>query len=491
MNRDLAAQVRQGDRLLGGLVRMPNEQLTELAGWSGMDFVLIDVEHGPGDGIAMLHHLALAHATGSGVIVRVGSDEDISRALDLGADGILVPHVSSCERARELVKLCHYPPRGVRGFAAYTRAARYGLVPGGAHYEVSLAGPLLFLMIEDGAGVAAASDIAGVPGVDGLMLGPADLAVELGLGGNTAHPRIEDARRTVRDACVLTHRRSLVIVDGRPRAEEAFRAGADLVVYNLQQAITGLVQELVGAQRSAPRQFEDETLMLLSGMLGDASVWDGVVERLPVGVASTRPRIDLHAAVSGIATGILETAPDTFVAVGHSLGGIVAMEVVRQAPERVSGLVLISTSGRAPTDEQLGHWQRLQRRVIEGDFAGVSEELARQTLPEGRGDLLQRNLAMADTVGPEGLVRQLEAQSTRPNALSYLRDVRVPTLIVSGSRDTVCSPALQAELASIIPGATHLVVDCGHMSPLEMPGELAELINAWRIEQSSCGASRR
>ena len=109
-------RLRRGDRLLGALVRMPNEGLVELAGMAGLDFVVIDTEHGPGDQLALARHLTAATANGVVSAVRIGHPSEVMRALDLGAGAVLAPHVSSVAEARALVEAVHYPPLGRRGF---------------------------------------------------------------------------------------------------------------------------------------------------------------------------------------------------------------------------------------------------------------------------------------------------------------------------------------------------------------------------------------
>lgn len=240
-----AERVRSGERLLGGLVRMPGEQIVELLGFAGLDYVVIDTEHGTQGGVAMHHHIAIAESAGLATIVRVGQTSEILRALDLGADGVLIPHVAHAAEAAKAVRATRYPPRGSRGFAAYTRAAAYGLDGPANHYTKP--DPVIFAMIEDKPGLEAVVTIAATDGVDGLMLGPADYAVELGLHGATADPRIAAANTAV-GAAAAHHRRALMrITNSRAAAEAAFVDGAQLVVYNVQEVMTDAVRDLSSA----------------------------------------------------------------------------------------------------------------------------------------------------------------------------------------------------------------------------------------------------
>ena len=153
-----------------------------------MDFVVIDTEHGPGDQIPLSQHLTAAAAAGIPALVRVGNVSEILRVLDLGAAGIIAPHISSVEQAEAVVRAASYPPRGDRGFATYTRSGRHGLIGTAEHLHNAATRTVVILMIEDGAGVAAAEQIAAVDGVDGLFVGPADLSVALGHPGEINGP---------------------------------------------------------------------------------------------------------------------------------------------------------------------------------------------------------------------------------------------------------------------------------------------------------------
>lgn len=241
---DLAARVRRGDRLLGGLVRMPAEMLVELAGLVGLDYVVIDAEHGPADQVALGHHIATAEAVGLPVIVRIGGLSEVLRVLDLGAAGVIYPHVDSVEEAEELVRAVHYPPRGRRGFAAYTRAGGYGLRTGAEHLARYAEGPLVIAMIESADAVTAAGDIAAVDGIDLLFLGPADLAADLGILAGDQAP-VAAALTSVREAA---GGRVLSICGDETTARTHFDAGSQLVVYNVQHALSATFVRLATAR---------------------------------------------------------------------------------------------------------------------------------------------------------------------------------------------------------------------------------------------------
>lgn len=240
---ELGRRVRQGERLLGMLVRMPSELLVELAGYVGLDYVVLDAEHGPVDQLALSHHMSVAESMGVPVIVRIGALHDALRALDLGAAGIICPHVDSVAEAEALAAAVRYPPRGKRGFAAYTRAGRYGLTSNAEHLAHYADGPLVIAMIESAAGLAAAADIAAVDGIDLLWPGPADLGADLGLLGGDPAP-IDQAIDDVRAA---SDGRVLTICGDEATAAAHFAAGSQLVVYNTQHAVSQLMVRLATA----------------------------------------------------------------------------------------------------------------------------------------------------------------------------------------------------------------------------------------------------
>ena len=484
-----ADRVRRGDRLLGALLRMPNENLVELVGAVGLDFVVIDTEHGPGDQLGLTHHVVAAQASGLGVIVRVGAPGEVLRVLDLGADGILAPHVSSVAQARDYIDHAHYPPLGHRGFAAYTRAGRFGLGTAEEHYAAGR-DVLIVTMIEDPAGVEAAGDIAALDGVDGLMLGPADFACELGLLGAPGDPRIDAAARTVRARAKEHGGAAVSIVGSRDAAQRAFDDGATVVMYNAQQILNTAFSELAGPVRAQPHHVTatPEPVVFLPGMLGDSTVWDAVAAQLRDVVVPRFGRIDLDSSVPEMAESVLAVAPERFALVGHSLGAIVALEVARQAPQRISRLALVNASGRGPAPQQQAAWRTLLDQLDADQFDEISARLARDTLPPARqGDdaLVSAGEAMARAVGPTGLRRQLHAQLARRSYLDA-PPIEVPVLIVSGALDEVCPPERQHELlAHCTNGRLVTLDDAGHMAPIEQPDAVAAALRHWLTGSSS------
>ena len=486
----LKQRLAKGEPLLGPLVRMPNEMLVELTGLVGMDFVVLDTEHGPSDQIPLGQHLTAAAAAGIPALVRVGRLSEILRVLDLGAAGVVVPHVSTVEQAEQAVRAASYPPRGDRGFATYSRAGRLGLADAAEHLRTAAENTAVVLMIEDAQGVAAAEQIAAVPGVDGLFVGPADLAVGLGHAGRQHEPEVAQAIRSVHDAA----RRAgvaVVSITGDPAGAQAqFAAGSTMVIYNAMAALGRLFTELATgraavagqAQRSAPGV--PAPLILLPGMLSTPRVWEAVVPLLDSALRVTGVRIDWDDSVAGMAESVLAQAPPRFSLAGHSLGGIVALEIARRAPDRLERLVLLNCSARAASAAQLDGWSALAERTAAGSFEEVIAEQARVNLGPAAVDPNAHSAWTEDarSVGADGLLRQLAAQRTRPDSRQTLPAVRVPTLVISGGRDEVCPPELQRELAAGLPTARLTDIDsAGHLSPLDSAGPVAGLLNEFLV----------
>lgn len=275
----------------------------------------------------------------------------------------------------------------------------------------------------------------------------------------------------------------LVTSTGAARA--AFASGAQVVVYDAVAMIEELMATLPAGRPDRDVPAARQPLVLLSGMLGDHHVWDDLAAGLGDAALPWPARIDLDDSVAEMALSVLAEAPPSFALAGHSLGAIVALEIVRRAPERVTRLALLNASARGPVQPQLDAWAESRRRTEAGEFDEVARELAHTTLPPAHRQppLVARNEAMARAIGPEGFVRQLAAQATRPDSRASLGSIEVPVLVLSGEFDEVCPPALQRELAELCPQARlETVADAGHMAPLEQPERVAALLADWLTE---------
>lgn len=184
---------------VGGIA---DPQIVEIIGLAGFDAAFIDMEHTTFDLHDVQACVIAAELVGITPIVRTpGFDPAlILRLLDMGVQGIQVPHVSDPQTAREAVAAVRYPPEGERGMAAGSRAADFGRVPIIEHMARSNREILLACMIEDTAAVERIEEIAAVPGVDLLAVGPSDLSRSLGVSGQPDHPRLVAAIDRIRAA---------------------------------------------------------------------------------------------------------------------------------------------------------------------------------------------------------------------------------------------------------------------------------------------------
>ncbi len=238
----LKDRLANGDRLLGVLLRMPAEELVEMCAVAGFDFVLIDCEHGPADLVPLRQHLAVTAAYAVPTLVRVGTAEPalVLRALDAGAAGIVAPHIDTAAQAAALVDAAHYPPLGHRGFATYSRAGRYGQVDPRAHQQRLVAETLVIGMVESPEGVTNTPDILQISGLDGIMIGTADLRAS----STAADPDPADSIGAVHAELAERGRVRMDIVNSADQARQSLADGASMVVYNLTHTIMELLAAL-------------------------------------------------------------------------------------------------------------------------------------------------------------------------------------------------------------------------------------------------------
>ena len=193
-----------GKAQIGLWSSLANSYCVEVIAGAGYDWILLDTEHSPADLENVLGQLQAAAPYPTEAVVRVPWNDmvTIKRTLDIGARSLLIPYVQSEEEARNAVAYTRYPPQGVRGVAATTRATRFGRVKGyakKAHEELCV-----LVQIETELGLKNLEAIAAAEGVDGVFIGPSDLHASLGYTGESANPKvvpiIDDALRRIRKA---------------------------------------------------------------------------------------------------------------------------------------------------------------------------------------------------------------------------------------------------------------------------------------------------
>ncbi len=187
--------------------------------------------------------------------------------------------------------------------------------------------------------------------------------------------------------------------------------------------------------------------------------------------------------IAGYAQRLLDTAPPRFVLVAHAMGGFIAFEVLRRAPQRVAKLVLISTLASADGPAQTARRQGYIDLVESGRFEQVVEERIPILFPpERRGDpeLLRIARQMAADTGAETFLRQQRALMARIDSRPHLHEIAVPTLLVWGDSDGITSRAQHEEIAAAIPGARlEVIAKAGHLPMLEAPDQIIPLLTAF------------
>lgn len=213
-----------------------------------------------------------------------------------------------------------------------------------------------------------------------------------------------------------------------------------------------------------------------------ASQIPGLWAHGPVTMAST-----LEGETMGdLAAAILSGAPPRFALAGLSMGGYIALEIVRQAPDRVSRLALLDTSARPDTPEQSEVRRGLISRAQAGGFGAVLAETAPRLLhPDRQTDqtLLDTQVRMGLAVGTKAYAGQQTAIIGRIDSRPHLSGISVPTMVLVGDRDALTPPDRATEMASAIPGARLEIIEgAGHLTPLEQPDAVGRRLSEWLVE---------
>lgn len=231
---DFKRRLCHGERLVGSFVKTPTSHTIELLGDLGFDFVVIDEEHGPFDRGTIDHAILAARAAGTAAIVRVAdaSPAKLLSVLDDGATGVLVPHVSSPEKARAVVAACRYRG-GKRGISNTTRAGGFGRRGLWEHVDTQDAEVTVIAMIEDPEALDVLDEIVSVEGLDAVFIGRGDLTVALGASDQNA-PSVRHATERIIEAARLAGKPVCVMIaaasDSGPFMEagvSAFIVGSD------------------------------------------------------------------------------------------------------------------------------------------------------------------------------------------------------------------------------------------------------------------------
>lgn len=244
------ANIRAGALALGTFVKTDSAQVTEILGTTDLDFVVVDAEHAPFDRLALDRHMMAGRAARIPVWVRVPDKHPATfqSALDLGAAGLVVPRVDNAEQASQVVAQAKFRGGGSRGFSISPRFAGYGTMSMAAAIDAAdLA--LVMCQIETAEGLEHVAAIASTPGVDGLLIGRADLALSLGVEDIRA-PIVSDACERIIDAAIQAGVTPAMFVPSPTDAQAFLRRGVRCFVISSDQSLLrNTVQQMTGKSR--------------------------------------------------------------------------------------------------------------------------------------------------------------------------------------------------------------------------------------------------
>lgn len=245
--------LREGKRTAGAWLQTASPITAEIMARAGFDWLMIDMEHAPGDMMTLVAQVQAIAGTGTVPLVRATWNDFvlIKRILDTGVYGLLIPYVNTRAEAEAAVKACKYPPEGIRGMAGSPRAAGYGQhiwdYLRHANDEI-----LIFTAVETREALDNLDDILEVPGLDGIFIGPMDLSTSLGHFGDAGQPDVQAAIRRV-EAKVLASGKALGTVSANwEQACARFEQGYQFVMLMADGgALGGMAAEKVAQFRDA------------------------------------------------------------------------------------------------------------------------------------------------------------------------------------------------------------------------------------------------
>ncbi len=227
-------------------------------------------------------------------------------------------------------------------------------------------------------------------------------------------------------------------------------------------------------------------LLLVPGLLCDRALWQAQIDDLSDIAEPVVADVSHDDSMTGMARRVLGQAPPRFALAGLSMGGYVAQEIMRQAPDRVSRLALLDTGARADTVEQTARRRGLIELAEKGEFKGVTPRLLPLFLHADRlsdDALVSAVTAMTERVGKDAFLRQQQAIMSRPDSRPSLPAIQCPTLVLCGRQDQLTPLDLHEEIAALIRGAhLEIVEECGHLSTMERPWEVSVLLRQWLTE---------
>ena len=224
-------------------------------------------------------------------------------------------------------------------------------------------------------------------------------------------------------------------------------------------------------------------LVLLPGMMCDARLFTPQIEAISSDRAVMTAPIHGHDRIEALAADVLEWAPPRFALAGLSMGGIVAMEVLRQAPDRIDRIALLDTNPRAEDQSvQASRKPQIEKVLAGGLWDVMRNELKPNYLTDGlnRGAILDLCMHMADALGPQAFVRQSLALMHRPDQTKTLAVAKLPALVLCGRDDALCPVHRHETMHELLAGSSLTILDgAGHLPTLEQPEATTCALRGW------------
>jgi pimeloyl-ACP methyl ester carboxylesterase len=227
-------------------------------------------------------------------------------------------------------------------------------------------------------------------------------------------------------------------------------------------------------------------LVMVPGMMCDERIFSPQIKSLSKKIEVTIADISGFSSVSELASDVLKKAPKKFSLLGHSMGGIVAMEMCAQEPDRIEKLVLMDTNPIAELEEVKSKREPQMRDVCEGKLLNVMrDEMKPNYLAEGENQesVLSICMDMAMSLGPDVFINQSKALQTRADQQKNIQVIKVPVLIICGSEDKLCTVERHEMMHNMIQNSEIIIINnAGHLPTLEQPNETTEILKRWLMK---------
>lgn len=242
-------KLKNGEIVIRAFLRSSDPTSAEIMALAGVDLIVIDNEHYPFNPQRMETIIRAAETYGAECMVRVPNTEParIAQIMDMGAIGVVVPHIESREEALAVVDAVKYAPVGHRGFCPITRAASYGMAMSGDEYtRLANEQTCIILMTETKKGLEALDDILAIPEVDGISIGPSDVSASYGLPGQPDHPVVKAAIEEGQRKIIASGKCLCDLYKNPEQAKKAIRSGVRMFqIGSPLQLLSGGFKELI------------------------------------------------------------------------------------------------------------------------------------------------------------------------------------------------------------------------------------------------------